>query len=66
MLCRVEGLLCRAVWLTEVGQTRQVVVPSVMVAEVLHHLHGTPLTGHLAYEHVVARPGSVPLALHGE
>ena len=55
----IDGLLCRVVWLSDVGQTTQVVVPAVLVPEVLRHLHGAPLTAHLAYEWVLARARGV-------
>lgn len=45
----MDGLLCRVVRLSEVGQTTQIVVPAVLVPEILRHQHGTPLTAHLAY-----------------
>lgn len=55
----VDGLLCRVVWLSDEGQTTQIVVPTVLVPEILGHLHGTPLTAHLAYERVLNRARSV-------
>lgn len=55
----MDGLLCRVVRLSEVGQTMQIVVPAVLVPEILRHLHGTPLTAHLAYEQVLARARGV-------
>ena len=54
-LTLIDGLLCRVVWLPGDRRVTQVVVPSVLVPEVLKHLHGSLLTGHLAYERVVAR-----------
>lgn len=54
-LAFVDGLLCRVVRLSGVGETTQVVVPAVLVPEILRHLHGAPLTAHLAYERVLAR-----------
>ena len=53
-LAFIDALLCRVVWLSDEGQTTQVVVPAVLVPEVLRHLHGTPLIAHLAYERVLA------------
>ena len=55
----IDGLLCRMVWLSDAGQSAQIVVPAVLVPEVLGHLHGAPLTAHLAYERVLARARSV-------
>ena len=54
-----NGLLCRVVRLSDAGQTTQIVVPPVLVPEILGHLHGGPLTAHLAYERVLARARSV-------
>lgn len=58
-LAFMDGLLCRVVWLSDAGQSTQIVVPAVLVPEVLGHLHGAPLTAHLAYERVLARARSV-------
>ncbi|CAJ1066694.1 hypothetical protein F7725_009500%2C partial [Xyrichtys novacula] len=55
----VDGMLCRVVRLSDVGLTTQVVVPAVLVPEVLRHLHGMPLTAHLAYEQVLANARSL-------
>lgn len=58
-LSLIDGLLCRVVWLSDVGQTTQVLVPTVLVPEVLRHLHGVPLTAHLAHEWVLAHARSL-------
>ena len=58
-LTLVNGLVCRVIALTDVAETRQIVVPSVLVPEVLCHLHGGPLSAHLGVERTMARARSV-------
>uniref|UniRef100_A0AAV2LXX7 Gypsy retrotransposon integrase-like protein 1 n=1 Tax=Knipowitschia caucasica TaxID=637954 RepID=A0AAV2LXX7_KNICA len=55
----IDGIVHRVVALSDVEQTWQVVVPSVLVPEVLRLLHGGPLTGHLAVERTMARARGV-------
>lgn len=55
----VDGILYRHIVSTDDDETRQVVVPSALVQEVLRHLHGGPLSAHLAVERTIARAQSV-------
>lgn len=54
----VDGVLVRVID-SDVDESRQVVVPSALVQDVLRHLHGGPLSAHLAVERTMARAQGV-------
>lgn len=59
-LTLINGLLCRVIHTPKTGATTpQIVVPSALVHELLTHLHGGPLSAHLAFDRVLDRARKV-------
>lgn len=53
----MEILLCQELCLPGTGRVTQAIVPAVLFPHLSRHLHGGPLTDHLAYDKVLACGG---------